>query len=405
MLLRRIQSFVKDPVWLRLLSFSLTLFFIFLGDAILSFWVPNLLQDALGDSVKMGLVISFSSVIGLGMDLIFPQLIRGITVKRLVTFGATTSILFSVILLTSLKLPLILIFLIAMAVWGVYYEFFGFAEQQFIADTLPLRMHSSGWAFYGVFKNLAYFLGPLIAAWVVIKAEWAPPIFAIFFALIGLVVIFFFKKTHERPFSFSVKEVNLWQEIKHWRLLIKYVWPMVVLSLVLGLIDSTFWTTGTVLTERLARENIFGGFFIPLYQLPSLFMGLVLARMTVFNGKKRLAMKFLLVSGIFLTILGFVNSIYLILLSVLASSILLAVAFPLVNGIYSDIIARMGVERKHLIGLSNSSISIAYIIGPALAGIISNLVGEEKTFSVMGAITILVAVTLLILTPKKIRLP
>lgn len=402
---KRVADIIKNPVWLKVFSFSLVLFFLFLGDAILSFWVPNLLQDTLGDSLVMGLVMSFSSVIGFGMDLIFPQLIQGVTVKRLVMFSATTSLLFSITLLTALQLPVIWIFLLAMAIWGVYYEFFGFAEQQFIADTLPLKLRSSGWAFYGVFKNLAYFLGPLIGAWVVLKGDYLPPVSAIFFVIVGFAVLLLFKRGHERKFDVEFKKVNLISEISHWKVLFVHVWPVVILSLVLGLIDSTFWTTGTVLTEKLARTNFAGSFFLSLYQLPSMFVGLIMAKFVISEGKKKLAMMLLLGSGMFLLAIGFVQSVYLVLVLVFLSSTLLAVCYPLTNAVYSDIVAKMGRERKHLIGLTSSSVSIAYIIGPIVAGFVTKMVGSEKTFSVMGAVTVVVAILLLIVTPRKIKLP
>lgn len=405
MLVKRVSEIIKNPVWLKVLSFSLVLFFLFLGDAILSFWVPNILEDSLGDSLAMGFVMSFSSIVGFGMDLIFPQLIQGVTVKRLVVFSAGTSLAFSLVLLSSLKLPVIWVFLLAMAIWGIYYEFFGFAEQQFIADTLPLKLRSSGWAFYGVFKNLAYFLGPLIGAWVVLKGDYLPPVSSIFFVIVGLGILLFFKKSHERKLEVELKRVNLLSELSHWATLLKHVWPVVVLSLVLGLIDSTFWTTGTVLTEKLARENIAGSLFLSFYQMPSMFMGLILARFNISEGKKKMAMKLLLGSGMFLVAVGFVNSIYLILAMVFLSSTLLAICYPLTNAVYSDIVARMGRERKHLIGLTNSSISVAYIIGPILAGFITKFVGSEKTFSVMGALAAFVALILIFVTPKKLKLP
>lgn len=401
---KRVSEFIKNPVWFRVTSFSLVLFFIFLGDAILSFWVPTLLEDNLG-ALGMGLVMSFSSVVGFIMDLIFPQLIQGVTVKRLVTFSAATSLLFSITLLASLQLPVVWIFLIAMAIWGIYYEFFGFAEQQFIADTLPLKLRSSGWAFFGVFKNLAYFLGPLMAAWIVLKGEWLPVASAIIFTTVGFGLLTLFKKTHERRFDIEFEKVNILSELIHWKVLFAYVWPVVALSLVLGLIDSAFWTTGTVLTEKYAESNALGALFLPLYQLPSLFIGLFMARFSIFEGKKKKAIILLALAGLILSLIGFSSSLFVILGIVLASSVLLSICYPLVNAVYSDIVARMGRERKHLIGLSNSALSMAYIIGPALAGYITKLVGEEKTFSVMGAIAFIVSLILLGLTPKKIRLP
>jgi MFS family permease len=65
----------------------------------------------------------------------------------------------------------------------------------------------------------------------------------------------------------------------------------------------------------------------------------------------------------------------------------------------------MGREEKHLIGLSRSTISIAYIVGPVLAGFIASQVGERMTFSVVGTVVIVVAIFLLLTTPRKLKLP
>jgi MFS family permease len=65
----------------------------------------------------------------------------------------------------------------------------------------------------------------------------------------------------------------------------------------------------------------------------------------------------------------------------------------------------MGRERKHLIGLSLSTWSIAYIVGPIVAGYIARSIGEAKTFTVLGVFTLLVSLILLIASPKKLRLP
>jgi MFS family permease len=402
---RRFTEVLHDPTWFRFISFSLILFFLLLGDAVLSFWVPNLLEEVLGNPLLMGLTMSFSSLVGFIMDLIFPGLIKNVSVKRMIGFAAAISILFSLSLLITLKLPLLLIILFAMALWGVYYEVFSFAEQQFVADSMPMKLRTGGWAIFGVFKNLAYFLGPLIGALVIVKGEWMNAALAIFFTLIGAGILLFFRNHHERPFSFDLKEVNILAEISHWKVLLKYVWPVVVLSLTLGIIDSTFWTTGTVLTEKLTRESAYGSFFLPLYQLPSLFVGFVMARFSVYEGKKKWAILFMLFGGITLMGVGVAPSLILILLSVFVSSILTSICFPLTNAVYTDLVARMGRERKHLIGLSSSSVSLAYIIGPTIAGLITSLVGDKMTFTVIGGAGAFIAIFLLLVTPKKIRLP
>jgi MFS family permease len=405
MFIRKPLEIIKDQVWSKVLTLGLILFFIFLGDAVLSFWAPNLIQDSLKNSAVMGLVISFSSVVGLGMDLILPQILKGVTVRRLVLGAIILGLGFTAFLVGGVYKPLILIFLGGMAVWGVYYELLGFASQQFVADTVPLRQRAGAWGILRIFRDLAYFLGPLLAGWVVLKGEIMPAVIASFFVVIAFVILLLSQKKHDRVVDINIKEVNLIREIEHWAVLFKYVWPVVLLSLVLGLIDSVFWTTGAVWTEHLAKTSFWGGMFLPFYTLPALFTGFIVARLGIYQGKKRLAMKFLLLAGIFLAALGISEAIPWQLAMVFVSSLLLAIVYPLIDGVYTDITARMGRERKHMIGLSNSTASLAYIIGPALAGITASLVGERTTFVITGVITVLVSIILLLTTPRKLRLP
>ena len=129
MLIKKPSEIFKNAIWTKIITLSLVLFFILLGDAILSFWVPNLLQNSLRNATVMGFIMSFSSVVGLGTDLILPQLLKGITVKNLIYLAVITSIIFAITLIEANYLPIILLFLFAMAVWGLYYEFLGFAQQ------------------------------------------------------------------------------------------------------------------------------------------------------------------------------------------------------------------------------------------------------------------------------------
>jgi MFS family permease len=90
---------------------------------------------------------------------------------------------------------------------------------------------------------------------------------------------------------------------------------------------------------------------------------------------------------------------------VLISSGLLSVTYPLTDAVYTDILVRMGHERKHLIGLTDSALNLAYIGGPILAGFMAQVAGEQKTFAITGGVMALIGLTLLLVMPKKIRLP
>lgn len=404
-MLGRYTAFTKDAVWSKVLLFCITVFLIRLADGIISYWAPNQIQSVLGNPVIMGLTISFQSVVGFLADLVFPDILRMAKVRRLVFLGIITSALTSLFLVSSTFKPWVLILLVTMALWGIYYEFVAFASYQFMGSTVPKPSRAGAWAISGVFVNLAYFLGPLAGAFLLLRGPMITEVVILGILVLAFIVLMFNKSSRDTPAQIDLSEINPWEELKHWFTLSKFIWPAILISLLLGFIDSTFWTTGAVWTEKLARGNLLGGLFLPLYQLPSIILGIAIAKWGIEKRKKILCEKVLIVAGIFL--IGFVVSSGVVwqLIMVLLAASALSVCYPLIDGVYTDIIVRMGKEKKVMIGLISSVVNLAYVIWPPIAGFITTQVGERLTFSVVGGMTVLVAVILLFVTPKKLRLP
>ncbi len=376
-----------------------------MADALVSFWAPNVIQSSLHNPILMGLVISFQSVVGFAADLIFPHILKGITVKKLILYSIFTSAITTFALLFSSFQPILILFLISMTAWGIYYELEAFATYQFIDKTAPVDKRSAAWGIMDAFKNLAYFLGPLAAAFLILRGNWvvAAVVFALLF--LGFILFSFKDASVDRKFQPDVENLNPLLEVRYWLTLFEHIWPIILITLFMGFIDSTFWTTGAILTERFAHQNALGGLFLPLYQFPSLFIGFLVARWGVSEHKKKLTEIFLLLSGMFLVGLLFGTSIIYILVIVLASSISLGISYPLLEGVYSDIIARLGKERKHMIAFISAIVNVAYIVWPPIAGLISKERGEMTTFVVIGGATVVVSIFLLVATPRKLHLP
>ncbi|KKQ25361.1 MAG: hypothetical protein US62_C0046G0010 [Candidatus Woesebacteria bacterium GW2011_GWA1_37_8] len=405
-MLNRLRSYIpSNDLWSKTISFSIILLFIFTADAILSYWVPVYLENVYKNTLKVGYIISVSSVIGLLSDLIFPQILKGITVKKLVLFSAVTSLFFSSSLFATTWTPVILVFLFAMGVWGVYFELIKFAEQQFVSDTVPLRFHSSGWGVIVVFRSISYFIGPIIAGSLMENIRY-PVIIALFLEILAIILIHYFRSAHERPLKFEIKKVNLMSEFEHWGVLVKHVWPIVLLSTLMGFIDAAFWTLGPIVSEKSSMGgHLLGGALVSVYMLPSIFMGLIVSKLKIFKGKKRLAISLFLLAGIFLSLLTSVSNYQLQLLLVFIMSVLLSSAYPLSDAVYSDIVSRMGRERQHLIGLSSSTFSLAYIFAPTLAGFGANYFSEIKTLGIIGYFCVFFGFFLLFFTPNKLKVP
>jgi MFS family permease len=403
-MVRRLSFLVRDDSIRRLLAFGVMLLFVFTADAVMSYWVPTFIQRTLSSSLLMGLVMAFSSMVGLLADVIFPQLIRGTGLKVLIGLLLVASLGFSSTMLVATWVPIVILMLLGMAIWGIYYEIFGFAGQQFVASNMGSHQRATAWGILGIFKSLAYVAGPVIAGWALARGDQSVLFVAGGLTIIG-VVLFMFMRFHDHPTNFPHQRINLWSEVGHWRVLIKHVWPVLLLSVSMGLVDATFWTTGTVWSEKLAALHGLGGLFLSAYIFPSLFIGLIVARMGIYKHKKKIATFFLLLSNVALIGLGLSREIWWQLGVVLASSVLSGFAYPLVDAVYTDIVARMGREREHLIGLSNSTFSLAYIIGPVLAGLIAGVVGEQQTFVVVGLGAAVVSFIVLVVTPRKLKIP
>lgn len=404
-MMRKIEvNFWHDPVLWRILSMMSVMFFVYLGDAVLSDFVPVYMQEKLGGSLAMGLVMSFSSIVGFGADLVFAQLLKGTTVKKLILSALITSLGFSVSILISTWWPMLVVLLLAMGIWGVYYELLGYANQQFVSEVVPLQKRSMAWAVMGIFRSLAYSLGPILSGFLVVYGERSLLTITLGITTIA-VILFGVAKLDDKKVDVEVEQINLWKELEHWWVLLEHVWPVVLISLMLGLIDATFWTTGTVWTDKLALIHPMGGMFLSLYMLPIFLMSFVMAYLKVYEHKKKIAEICLLIGGVVLMGIGISEQVWWQLLVVFLSSCAVAAASPLTDAVYTDIVARMGRERKHLIGLSNSTISVAYIVGPVAAGAVASLIGERMTFVVTGGVVVIVTVLLLIFTPRKLKLP
>ncbi len=402
----QVSNVFRDPVWLKVVGVIGALFFIYLADAILSFWVPGFLEEVLHSGWMMGLVMSFSSVVGLVVDFLFPQTFPRARVAVLYLGAVAVSVVFAISLWGALSWPRVLVLLVGMAVWGIYYELLLFANQQFVAETVSLEQRSRTWALLRTVSSLAYVLGPVIAGVLLAINPRLMLVVAMMLAGVGLAVLVMSsrRKSH-LELNHELGEINIMRELEHWWVLIEHCWPVLSMSMMLALVDATFWSVGAVFAAKMVRTNSLAGLWLSAYMVPSLLVGVIMVRWKVYKMKKRWAARLMMVSGLLLSGLVVKMGLNGALVLVFLASLSAALALPLIDAVYSDLVARMGRERKHLIGLSSATTSVAYVVGPVLAGVMADMVGEMKTFAAMGMVTAMVGGLLLVTMPKKLRLP
>src|SRR6185369_1322655 len=85
------------------------------------------------------------------------------------------------------------------------------------------------------------------------------------------------------------KRYGFAKEFAIWRSLLKKVWPLYLFILSIFILEATFMSVGILATEHLRQESFWGSFLIAAYVLPSLFTGLLVQKLGIKLGKKRVA--------------------------------------------------------------------------------------------------------------------
>lgn len=397
-----------ESVWSKVAGLLAVVFFLYLGDAILSDWIPVYMQNTLGGSLAMGLMMSFSSIVGFGADLIFPQLFKSVSYRKMIVLAVSAVFITAGILLWTTSFVTPAIFLLAMGTWGIYYEFLYFGTSQFVVKAAPIASRSGVWSIIGVFKSIAYSLGPLIGSWLFAWKGNSVIIFVyVLFGLVAYLIWLFMgmKNGKVEREEVEIEKFNIIEEVDYWIILFEHVWPILLVSLTLGIIDAAFWTTGVVLSDKLVKMNWLAGLFVPAYIVPSIFVGFVVAKMKIFKGKKKLAEIFMLLTGLCTVALGLSASVFWLVFFAFLIGVTTSVAWPMVDAVYSDIANRMGREQKHMLGMSSSTVNLSYITGPVIAGLIASRTGEAGAMMYIGIFVVVISVVLLVVTPKKLKLP
>ncbi|MFA6421780.1 MAG: MFS transporter, partial [Patescibacteria group bacterium] len=201
------------------------------------------------------------------------------------------------------------------------------------------------------------------------------------------------------------EKISVRQTLGVWWTLLKRVYPLYIFLFILSFVDATFWSVGTVFSETLKDTSMLGRFIIPVYMLPSLGLSVFAGPAAKPFGKKRIAFLCGIVMGLGLLTVGFVHNVHLILIAIFFSSVFSAIALPEVAASFEDYVERLGSAGSNMIGLQGSAVSLAYIIGPIVAGTLSGIVGNQKTFAVVGGIVLIVSIIVLIITPRKLKMP
>lgn len=374
-------------------------------DGITTYITPLVLTEKGLSKTAMGLIYSSSSVFGAILDFFMCKLFKNASWRR----SFLAMFLFSGLYLLALaSAKTVWFYLVAMLLWGIYYDLKSFGSFDFVARFTRLSEHSSSFGVLSVFQASGYLLAPLLAGALITKTVGMAPFVAagIFLAVAFLLLISLItreKSYQQEPLQNQYRYRGIFHEIKLWRRLDKVLLPVLILIGTLNIVDSFFWTVGPLLAESFDNFHQFAGLFMVAYELPTLLIGWFVGSVTRRWGKKKISFIALLAGSLVLMPLGYLRSPIIMILVVFISSLLMSFSWPALKAAFADYIAETGKYEKEIEGLEDLYTNLGYVIGPVLAGFLADQLGNAQAFSVLGGLGVVIAVYLMKITPKHIN--
>ncbi len=394
----------------KLLSFGIVILAVYLGDGLMSYAAPVLIEQRFGNPLTMGFIMSTSSVFGLIFDIVAGRSFSHYSYCAFVKWLLLLAIAFPLIFLL---LPHeVFFFVLAMGIWGVYYELTKFSLFSFVSKNMHRSEHALSWGFFEVMHAVGFVIGPILASLLLEKdSVYALAAASMFYFFAVLCYKFFYlvqgkkraitlpNKATTHPQQVETKQIHVWELLSH------RLWPLLLFTLSIVLIDTAFFSIGTLLSEELKEKSFIGLLLLPAYTTPFLFMPWFAHYFSTWYGKKRTAFAAGIFGGLILSLGSLTYQVELLMCSVFITGMCLALAYPEINATFEDYVVRIGKAGNSLVGLQSSMYSLAYIIGPIVAGYVSTKWGNQHTLALFGGLLTIVSVLALVVTPRKVRMP
>lgn len=397
--------------------FSLPVVLILLSDNILSFIIPIEIEKAVNSNFLVGAILGFSSLVGFFSDYLFPQFFKDLSWKVQFIVAVIIALFFPIISALGIIYSSVWLFLIVSILWGIYYELLIFSEEDFMVEEEKKHDYSKDWSILMSMNMVTNLIGPIIGSTLILLPVWNFTLILVMIVAIALIyslMIFGFKTNHkaDQEDEKTIKRIRkqhrftteLFREIKLWKEFLKEMAPILILTAFLNLIDMTFFTLGGLFGIELVGSNGFEWIILFAYNVPTIFVMLFLLRRPIEKKKKLYSTISLLFAGMAYSLVGlFEGTGLLVLIPLTLGAISISFAWPLVRASISDIARRAGIYGANVNGVYNATGSVACFISPIIMGLLVDSYGFYIMFSIMGVICTVIAVLLLVVMPKVIK--
>ncbi len=390
-----------------LYTVSLMIFFWSIFDGILTYILPLKITEQGFSKTEMGVIIGTSSIAGAIFDLFLSKFVKKPSFRRLYLAMFLLSFVFMIFLYGA---NILSTYILAMAVWGFYWDLHNFGNSNFVCKTASATERASSFGVMNIFRALGCLSAPLIAGLVVGGVVTALP-FILSGVVLGIAFLFYLvlmaqqphQKAYESPHHRHTPKGFI-EEFLIWRKIGKQLRPVLLLTLLIFISDAFFWTIGPLVAEDPDLFGELSGLFFVAYLLPPLLFGWFVGPISSRFGKKRTALFSFLIGMLIISTLSFVGHPILMLVVIFLAASFISLALPSINGAYADYISETEPLGKEIHTLSDFFYNAGWVMGPILAGLSADTFGNKQSFTILGIACACITLFLIAITPRKIKL-
>lgn len=403
--LRHLEKFLATKKRSRPLFITASMIFFFVAfDGTLMYLAPIAMQKSGIQAGTMGLILGLSSVAGMIFDVALSRLL----------VNATYRTMFFLMLLTATTYPFFLfgantitMYLIAMAIWGLYYNFYNIGTIDYVEHITTSEQYTSYFGVLKVFDSLGNLIAPFLGSILLIYASTQGAMLMWVLAILVPAFIFYFVLYVSRltpPQKETETKLNVYKLLAEWKIWNRVghiLFPVLLLTLTINIIDSSIWTIGPLFSESLTSAGHFGGgAFMIAYTLPPILVGWIVGHFVSRFGKKKTALTALLCGSILLTLISVIQSPLALLAVMFGTSFCFALAWPTISSAYADDIRTEPEYSKEIETVEDWFTNLGDTIGPIAGGFAAQYLGLAQAFGVIGIFGIFTSLILIFNTPK-----
>ncbi len=393
--------------------FCFALGFIGLTDSILGYYFPIAAEGVLGSNFAVGLMIGLSNLAALTCDFLFPELLRKKTWKFFLLGAVFLQIALPAFTFLGVFTSFGTLFLVADLFWNVYYEMMAFSRHNFIINNEKPENFARDWGMISVTMGFMAIIGPIIGSQIaespLMQGVATVAVIQSVAILACIAVVAISPNNHVTNFTLKHRvqvKLSVLREMKLWEVLGARVLPILILGSINTMIAAAVYTVGGLLGEQILGEMNLDWMLIFVFSVPGIFSSLFLTRFVFKRYKKLLAQVTLILAAIPLVGLPiFQSQPWIVILIFFICSFFSSMSWVFNEAVFSDMSRRAKENGLYVNAIERVNESFGYLLGPIIIGFLADTTDYFWGFAFIGLFAILIALILIVVTPRKLKLP